>query len=72
MGCTMFCTDAPELINMVAMAMKTGQTSTFLRDFIFTHPSMSEGLNQFLTYNVKGGTKTCRNTLITYYVFPLI
>ena len=46
MGCTMFCTDAPELINMVAMAMKTGQTSTFLRDFIFTHPSMSEGLNQ--------------------------
>lgn len=38
--------DAPELINMVAMAMKTGQTSTFLRDFIFTHPSMSEGLNQ--------------------------
>ena len=46
MGCTLFCTDAPELINMVAMAMKTGQTSTFLRDFIFTHPSMSEGLNQ--------------------------
>lgn len=46
MGCTLFCTDAPELINMVAMAMQTGQTSTFLRDFIFTHPSMSEGLNQ--------------------------
>ena len=46
MGCTLFCTDAPELINMVAMAMKTGQTYTFLRDFIFTHPSMSEGLNQ--------------------------
>ena len=26
--------------------MKTGQHYTFLRDFIFTHPSMSEGLNQ--------------------------
>lgn len=46
MGCTLFCADASEIINIVAMAMKTGQTSTFLRDFIFTHPSMSEGLNQ--------------------------
>ena len=46
MGCTLFCADASEIINIVAMAIKTGQTSTFLRDFIFTHPSMSEGLNQ--------------------------
>ena len=46
MGCTLFCTDASEVINIVAMAMKTGQDATFLRDFIFTHPSMSEGLNQ--------------------------
>lgn len=46
MGCTLFCADVSEIINIVAMAMKTGQTSTFLRDFIFTHPSMSEGLNQ--------------------------
>lgn len=46
MGCTLFCADAPEIINIVAMAMKTDQHYTFLRDFIFTHPSMSEGLNQ--------------------------
>ena len=46
MGCILFCTDASEVINIVAMAMKTGQDATFLRDFIFTHPSMSEGLNQ--------------------------
>lgn len=46
MGCTLFCADAPEIINIVAMAMKTGQHYTYLRDFIFTHPSMSEGLNQ--------------------------
>lgn len=45
MGCTLFCAEAPEIINIVAMAMKTGQHYTFLRDFIFTHPSMSEGLN---------------------------
>ena len=46
MGCTLFCAEAPEIINIVAMAMKTGQHYPFLRDFIFTHPSMSEGLNE--------------------------
>ena len=46
MGCTLFCAEAPEIINIVAMAMKTGQHYTFLRDFIFTNPSMSEGLNE--------------------------
>ena len=46
MGCTLFCAEAPEIINIVAMAMKTGQHYTFLRDFIFTHPSMSEGLHE--------------------------
>ena len=46
MGCTLFCAEAPEIINIVAMAMKTGQHYTFLRDFIFTHPSMSECLNE--------------------------
>ena len=37
-----------EVINLVAMAMKTGQEYTFLRDFIFTHPSMSEALNDLM------------------------
>lgn len=46
MGCTLFCADSPEVINIVNMAMKTLQPYTFLRDFIFTHPSMSEGLNE--------------------------
>lgn len=45
LGCTLLCVDAPEVINMVTMAMKTGQSYSFLRDFIFTHPSVSEGLN---------------------------
>lgn len=44
-GCTLFCAEASEVINTVALAMKTGQTYTYLRDFIFTHPSMNEGLN---------------------------
>lgn len=46
MGCTLFCTDASEMINTVNVAMKTGQHYSFLRDFIFTHPSMSEALNE--------------------------
>lgn len=45
MGCTLFCADASEVINSVSMAMKTGQHYSFLRDFIFTHPSMNEALN---------------------------
>ena len=45
LGCTLFAPDASEVINTVALAMKTRQDYTFLRDFIFTHPSMSEALN---------------------------
>lgn len=45
LGVTLFAPDSSEVINAVAIAMKTGQNYTFLRDFIFTHPSMSEALN---------------------------
>ncbi len=48
LGCTLFGPDSGEVINMVAMAMKTGQDYTFLRDFVFTHPSMSEALNDLM------------------------
>lgn len=45
LGVTLFAPDSSEVINTVAIAMKTGQDYTFLRDFIYTHPSMSEALN---------------------------
>lgn len=45
LGATLFAPESSEVINLVALAMKTGQHYTFLRDFIFTHPSMSEALN---------------------------
>ncbi len=48
LGCTLFGPDSGEIINLVAMAMKTNQDYTFLRDFIFTHPSMSESLNDLM------------------------
>lgn len=52
LGCTLFCADSSEVINTVCMAMRTGQDYTFLRDAIFTHPSMSESLND-LFGNIK-------------------
>lgn len=51
MGCTLFCAEAPEMINVVNVAMKTGQHYSFLRDFIFTHPSMSEVFNQLFSFD---------------------
>lgn len=50
LGCTLFGPDSSEVINLVAMAMKTRQEYTFLRDFIFTHPSMSEALNDLMSF----------------------
>ena len=49
LGCVLFAPDSGEVINTVAVAMKTGQEYTFLRDFIFTHPSMSEALNDLFS-----------------------
>ena len=49
LGCVLFAPDSGEVINTVAIAMKTRQDYTFLRDFIFTHPSMSEALNDLFS-----------------------
>lgn len=45
LGCALFCSESSEVINTVAVAMKSGRTAAFLRDFVFTHPSVSEALN---------------------------
>lgn len=45
LGCSLFCSDSHEMINIVQIAMETGQSYTYLRDHIFTHPTMSESLN---------------------------
>lgn len=50
LGCTLFGPESSEIINLVAMAMKAGLEYTFLRDFIFTHPSMSEALNDLAAF----------------------
>ena len=49
LGCTLFCPESSEVINTVSLAMKAGLDSTFLHNFIFTHPSMSEALNDLFS-----------------------
>lgn len=48
LGATLFCVDAQEVINLVALAMRTGVTASQLRDGIWTHPSATEALNEVL------------------------
>lgn len=48
LGATVFSTDAQEVINLVALAMRVGVTATQLRDGIWTHPSSTEALNEVL------------------------
>jgi pyruvate/2-oxoglutarate dehydrogenase complex dihydrolipoamide dehydrogenase (E3) component len=46
LGFTMFGADAGEVMSLVQTAMLAGLPYTALRDAIFAHPTMAEGLNQ--------------------------
>ncbi|HGE8484054.1 TPA: reactive chlorine resistance oxidoreductase RclA [Serratia marcescens] len=45
LGVALLCCDAHEMINIVKTAMDAGLPYTRLRDQLFTHPTMSESLN---------------------------
>lgn len=45
LGCTLFCPQSFEVVNTVALAMKHGITAKELSNTVYTHPSMSESLN---------------------------
>ena len=45
LGVSLLCVDSHEIINIVKTVMDAGLPYTVLRDQIFTHPSMSESLN---------------------------
>jgi pyruvate/2-oxoglutarate dehydrogenase complex dihydrolipoamide dehydrogenase (E3) component len=45
LGVTILAYDSHEIINTVAVAMRLGATAQQLRDGIYTHPSMTEALN---------------------------
>ncbi|MBV1778002.1 FAD-dependent oxidoreductase [Paeniglutamicibacter sp. ABSL32-1] len=46
LGAALMHVDSQEVINLVALAMRQGVTSSTLRDSIFTHPSSTEALNE--------------------------
>ena len=45
LGAALFCVESYEMINIIKLAMDAGLPYTALRDQIFTHPTMSEALN---------------------------
>ena len=45
LGVTLFCAEAHEMINSFKMAMDNHIPASYLKNQIFTHPTMSEGLN---------------------------
>ena len=55
LGCSLFCADSSEVINVVQMAMQAGSVYKVLRDSIYTHPSMTESLNDLFS-QVRLGT----------------
>lgn len=48
LGMMLFCAESYEVINLVKLAMDQQIPYTVLRDMIYTHPSMSEALNDLL------------------------
>jgi pyruvate/2-oxoglutarate dehydrogenase complex dihydrolipoamide dehydrogenase (E3) component len=48
LGAALLSTDAQELINAVALAMRHGITATELRNSVYTHPSSTEAFNDVL------------------------
>jgi pyruvate/2-oxoglutarate dehydrogenase complex dihydrolipoamide dehydrogenase (E3) component len=48
LGCTLLCADSSEMINLVRIAMEAELPYFFLRDNIYTHPTMSEAFNNLL------------------------
>lgn len=48
-GAHFFCAESHELINLIKLAMDAGLPYQVLRDNIYTHPTMSEALNDLLS-----------------------
>jgi len=49
LGAMLFCAESHEMINVIKLAIDAGLPYTFLRDQIFTHPTMSESFNDLFT-----------------------
>ncbi len=48
LGAQLLVVESMEVINLVALAMRHSITASQIRDEIYTHPSITEGLNEVL------------------------
>ena len=48
-GCSLYCAESHEMINVVKTVMDNGLHYSVLQNQIFTHPTMSEGLNELFS-----------------------
>jgi pyruvate/2-oxoglutarate dehydrogenase complex dihydrolipoamide dehydrogenase (E3) component len=53
LGAALLSVDSQEIINTVALAMRTGTTAKQLQDSIYTHPSSTEALNDVIGATVR-------------------
>jgi pyruvate/2-oxoglutarate dehydrogenase complex dihydrolipoamide dehydrogenase (E3) component len=49
LGAMLLCEESYEMINIVKLAMDMNADYTVLRDQVFTHPTMSEALNDLFS-----------------------
>ena len=49
LGAALLCPEAYEVVNTIKLAMDLGAPYTVLRDQVFTHPTMSEALNDLFS-----------------------
>lgn len=49
LGAMLLCERAEEIINIIKLAMDLDAPYTVIRDFVFTHPTMAEGLNDLFS-----------------------
>jgi len=49
LGAMLFCAESYEVINVIKLAMDAGLPYTFLRDQVYTHPTMTESLNDLFS-----------------------
>jgi pyruvate/2-oxoglutarate dehydrogenase complex dihydrolipoamide dehydrogenase (E3) component len=48
LGVSIFCAEAGEILAAIQVAMLSGMSATSLRNVIFSHPTMSESINEWL------------------------
>lgn len=49
LGAMLFCVDSHEVINIVKLAMDMDADYTVLKNMVFTHPTISEALNDLFS-----------------------